>query len=222
MRSNEDLQKDVQNAIKWEPLLHAAEIGVTVKDGIVNLTGTVDSYAKKIEAEDAAKKVAGVKAIVEKIEIKLSNSHSKKTDNEIATEVVSAFKWNWEVPNDKVKVKVENGWVTLSGEVFWNYQKEAARLAVKNLLGVQGVTNSVTIKSETQDEIEKKEIESALLRNWSINSRDIQVKVAGTKVTLKGKVHSLYQKDEAGRIAWNAPGVWSVENDLAIDYAYND
>jgi osmotically-inducible protein OsmY len=222
MRSNEDLQKDVQNAIKWEPLLHAAEIGVTVKDGIVNLTGTVDSYAKKIEAEDAAKKVAGVKAIVEKIEIKLSNNHGKKTDNEIATEVVSAFKWNWEVPNDKVKVKVENGWVTLSGEVFWNYQKEAARLAVKNLLGVQGVTNSVTIKSETQDEIEKKEIESALLRNWSINSQDIQVKVAGTKVTLKGKVHSLYQKDEAGRIAWNAPGVWSVENDLAIDYAYND
>jgi osmotically-inducible protein OsmY len=222
MRSNEDLQKDVQNAIKWEPLLHAAEIGVTVKDGIVNLTGTVDSYAKKIEAEDAAKKVAGVKAIVEKIEIKFSNGHSKKTDNEIATEVVSAFKWNWEVPSDKVKVKVENGWVTLSGEVFWNYQKEAARLAVKNLLGVQGVTNSVTIKSETHDEIEKKEIESALLRNWSINSKDIQVKVAGTKVTLKGKVHSLYQKDEAGRIAWNAPGVWSVENDLAIDYAFND
>jgi osmotically-inducible protein OsmY len=222
MRSNEDLQKDVQNAIKWEPLLHAAEIGVTVKDGIVNLTGTVDSYAKKIEAEDAAKKVAGVKAIVEKIEIKFSNGYGKKTDNEIATEVVNAFKWNWEVPSNKVKVKVENGWVTLSGEVFWNYQKEAARLAVKNLLGVQGVTNSITIKSETQDEIEKKGIESALLRNWSINSQDIQVKVAGTKVTLKGKVHSLYQKDEAGRIAWNAPGVWSVENDLAIDYTYND
>ena len=222
MRSNEDLQKDVQNAIKWEPLLHAAEIGVTVKDGIVNLTGTVDSYAKKIEAEDAAKKVAGVKAVVEKIEIKFSNGHGKKTDNEIATELVSAFKWNWEVPSDKVHVKVENGWVTLSGEVYWNYQKEAARLAVKNLLGVVGVTNSIAIKSETQDEIEKKGIESALLRNWSINSQDIQVKVAGTKVTLKGKVHSLYQKDEAGRIAWNAPGVWSVENDLAIDYAYND
>lgn len=222
MRSNEDLQKDVQNAIKWEPLLHAAEIGVTVKDGIVNLTGTVDSYAKKIEAEDATKKVAGVKAVVEKIEIKFSNGYGKKTDNDIATEVVNAFKWNWEVPNDKVQVKVENGWVTLSGEVFWNYQKEAARTAVKNLMGVQGVTNSVTIKSETKDEIEKKGIENALLRNWSINSQDIQVNVAGTRVTLKGKVHSLYQKDEAGRIAWNAPGVWSVENDLAIDYAYND
>jgi osmotically-inducible protein OsmY len=222
MKSNEDLQKDVQNAIKWEPLLHAAEIGVTVKDGIVNLTGTVDSYAKKIEAEDAAKKVAGVKAVVEKIEIKFSNGYGKKTDNEIATEVVNAFKWNWEVPNDKVHVKVENGRVTLSGEVFWNYQKDAARLAVKNLMGVVGVTNSLTIKSETHDEIEKKGIESALLRNWSINSQDIQVNVAGTRVTLNGKVHSLYQKDEAGRIAWNAPGVWSVENDLAIDYAYND
>jgi osmotically-inducible protein OsmY len=222
MRSNEDLQKDVQNAIKWEPLLHAAEIGVTVKDGIVTLTGTVDSYAKKVEAEDATKKVAGVKAVVEKIEIKFSNGYGKKTDNEIATEVVSAFKWNWEVPSDKVQVKVENGWVTLSGEVFWNYQKEAARLAVKNLMGVVGVTNSISIKSETKDEIEKKGIESALLRNWSINSKDIKVNVAGTKVTLKGKVHSLYQKDEAGRIAWSAPGVWSVENDLAIDYAYND
>jgi osmotically-inducible protein OsmY len=221
MKSNEDLQKDVQNAIKWEPLLHAAEIGVTVKDGIVNLTGTVDSYAKKIEAEDAAKNVAGVKAVVEKIEIKFGNGHGKTTDNEIATEVVSAFKWNWEVPNDKVHVKVENGWVTLSGDVTWNYQKDAAKTAVKNLVGVKGVTNSIAIKSETRDIIEKREIEGALLRNWSINSQDIEVKVAGTKVTLQGKVHSIYQKDEAGRIAWNAPGVWEVDNKLAIDYNFD-
>jgi osmotically-inducible protein OsmY len=222
MRSNESLQNDVQNAIKWEPLLNAAEIGVTVKDGIVNLTGTVNSYAKKIGAEDAAKKVAGVKAVVEKIEIEFFSGYGKMTDNEIATEVVNTFRWNSEIPNDKVHVKVEKGWVTLSGEVFWNYQKEVARTVIMNIIGVQGVTNSITIKSETKDEIEKKGIENALLRNWSINSQDIQVKVTGTRVMLKGKVHSWYQKDEAGRIAWNAPGVCSVENDLAIDYSFND
>jgi osmotically-inducible protein OsmY len=222
MKSNEDLQKDVQNAIKWEPLLHAAEIGVTAKDGIVTLTGTVDSYAKKIEAEDATKKVAGVKAVVEKIELKFGTGHGKKNDNEIATEIISAFKWNWEVPHDKVQVKVEDGWVTLSGEVTWNYQKDAAKTAVKNLHGIKGITNSVVIKSEKHDSIEKREIEGALLRNWSINSKDIEVKVAGTKVTLQGKVHSIYQKDEAGRIAWSAPGVWEVDNKLAIEYNFND
>ena len=108
MKNNAELQKDVQDAIKWEPLLNAAEIGVTVKDGVVTLTGVVDSYSKKTEAEDAAKNVAGVKAVVEKIEIKISSKWSKKDDNEIAAEVLNAFKWNWQVPEDKVKVKVED------------------------------------------------------------------------------------------------------------------
>ena len=155
MKNNSELQKDVQDAIKWEPLLNAAEIGVTVKDGIVTLTGTVDSYSKKTEAEDAAKNVAGVKAVVEKIEIKLNNGRAKKDDNEIAGEVLNALKWHWQIPNDKIKVKVEKGRVTLEGELEWNYQKEAAIKTVKNLLGVTNVTSFIIIKSESNDRIEK-------------------------------------------------------------------
>jgi osmotically-inducible protein OsmY len=220
MKTNADLQKDVQEAIKWEPLLSAAEIGVTAKEGIVTLTGSVDSYWKKTEAEEAAKNVAGVKAVVEKIEIKFANNSFKKDDNDIATEVVDNFKWNIEVPGDRVKIKVEKGWVTLEGELEWHFQKEAAKTVVRGLLGVTGVTNNITVKADTQDEIEKRDIENALERNWSLSDREITVKVSGTKVTLTGKVDSWYQKSEAARIAWKARGVWSVENDLVVDYAY--
>jgi osmotically-inducible protein OsmY len=218
MKTNAELQRDVQDAIKWEPLLNAAEIGVTVKDGMVTLTGTVDSYSKKSEAENAAKNVAGVKTVVEKIDVKYSNNGAKKDDNEIATEIVNAFKWNWRIPNDKVKVRVEKGWVTLEGELEFNYQREAAKDAVKNLLGVTGVSNDITIKSEIQDQIEKRDIENAFKRNWSLNDRDITVKVSGHKVTLTGTVNSSYQKSEAGLAAWNAPGVWTVNNELFVSY----
>ena len=218
MKSNEELQKDVQDAIKWEPLLNAAEIGVTVQDGVVTLTGVVDSYSKKAEAEDAARNVAGVKAVVEKIEINFGSNSAKKDDNEIAAEVVKALTWNLRVPVGKVKAKVEKGWVTLEGELQWNYQKEAAKDAVKNLLGVVGVLNNITIKSETQNEIDKTAIERALRRNWSTGDKCITVKVSGHKATLDGKVYSLHQKDDASRIAWNAPGVWEVDNELLVEY----
>ncbi len=218
MKSNEDLQKDVQNAIKWEPLLNAAEIGVTVKDGVVTLTGIVDSFSKKSEAEDAAKNVSGVTAVVEKIAIKFSSDGSNKDDNEIAVEAVNALKRNWQVPNEKVKAKIEKGWVTLEGEVHWNFERVAAMDAVKYLWGVAGVSNNITIRSETEDAIERKDIEGALDRNWALNADDINVHVAGTNVTLSGTVGSWYQKDEAGRIAWNAPGVWAVDNQLFIEY----
>jgi osmotically-inducible protein OsmY len=217
MKNNSELQTDVQNAIKWEPLLNAAEIGVTAKDGVVSLTGVVDSYAKKLEAENAAKKVIGVKAVVEKIEVKFPNSWTK-TNVEIAEEVLSALKSNWSVPNNKVTVKVENGWITLEGELTWNYQKEAAKNAINYLTGVRGVTNNITIKSETNDKIEQLDVEKALARSWSIDDSDIHAKVSGKKVTLTGNVRSWYQKDEAGRIAWKTPGIWEVENDLSVDY----
>jgi len=220
MKNNAELQKDVQEAIKWEPLLNAAEIGVTVKDGVVTLTGVVDSYSKKTEAEDAAKNVAGVKAVVEKIEIKVNHAWSLKDDNDIATEVLNAYKWNWRIPNDKVKVKVEKGWITLEGELQWNYEREAAKDAVKDLVGVIGVSNNIKIKSEIHEAIEKSDIESALARNGSIDDEEITVSVSGTKVTLTGTVDSWYQRDEAEKIAWNAPGVWAVENDLIVDYDY--
>jgi len=217
MKSNEVLQKEVQDAIKWEPLLNAAEIGVTVKDGVVSLTGTVDSYYKKSEAEDAAKKVAGVKAVVEKIEIN-SGDTGKTSDSDIATEVLNAFKWNWEIPGDKVKVKVEDGWVTLEGNLNWNYQREAAKKTAGKCTGVKGVTNNIRIESEKKGEIEKKDIINALGRSWSMKDQDIEVNVSGHKVTLNGEVDSLYQKDEAGRIAWKSPGVWNLDNELKIDY----
>lgn len=217
MKSNEDLQKDVQSAIKWEPLLNAAEIGVTAKDGVVTLTGIVDSYAKKLEAESAAKNVTGVRAVAEEIEIKFSSSYSKN-DTEIANEVLNAWKWNWEIPNDKIKVKVEKGWVTLEGELTWNYQKEAAKRVITNLMGVKGVSNNITIKSETHDAVEKVSIERALARSLSINDENIHVKVTGHTVKLTGRVDSFYQKDEAERIAWNAPGVWTMDNELAVEY----
>lgn len=218
MKTNEDLQRDVQNAIKWEPLLHAAEIGVTAKDGVISLTGTVDSYAKKLEAEHATKNVAGVKAVVEKIEI--TGSWAKITDSEIAMEVLNALKSDWQVPNEKVKVKVEKGWITLEGELSWNYQKEAAEKSINNLTGVKGVTNDITIKPDKHDALEQKDVEDALERNWSINTNDITVKVSGTKVTLTGSVSSWYQKNEAGRIAWMTPGISSVDNELEIEHDY--
>ncbi|MFD2146179.1 BON domain-containing protein [Mucilaginibacter antarcticus] len=138
MKTNQELQKDVQDAIRWEPLLNAAEIGVTAKDGVITLTGTVDTYYKKVEAETAAKNVAGVKAVAEEIVIKYGD-YGKKNDTEIANEVLNAWKWNWEVPEEKIKVKVENGWVTLEGELQWNYQREAAKKAINNLSGVLGL-----------------------------------------------------------------------------------
>ena len=220
MKNNAQLLKEVQDAIKWEPLLIAAEIGVTVKDGVITLTGVLDNYTKKVEAENTARNVLGVKAVVENIEVKISSAYGKINDNEIAAQALNAFKWNWRVPNKKIIIKVENGWITLEGELQWNYQKEAANVVVKDLLGVTGVSNNIKIKSEINVEVEKSDIESALKRNWSIYEDDIEVKVSGHKATLTGKVDYWYQKEEAGRIAFNAPGIWAVDNELVVDYDY--
>ncbi len=217
MNKNETLQKDVQDAIKWEPSLKAAEIGVIVASGIVTLTGTVDSYTKKNRAESAAKNVVGVKAVVEEIKVNFEGQ-DKNSDQEIAANILSAFKWNWDVPNDCIKVKVESGWVTLEGEVGFNYQKEAAKKAVSELVGVKNVANNIIVTLDTQDDVEQKDIERALSLNWSVSNQDIVVHVVGNRVTLNGSVASLYQKDEAGRIALNAPGVWDVQNDIEVSY----
>jgi osmotically-inducible protein OsmY len=216
MKSNTELQKDVQTAIAWEPLLTSAEIGVTAKDGIVSLTGTVDSYAKKTEAENAAKGVIGVKAVVEEIKVKFSDYFDKITDNEIAAEIIKALHWNTQIPNDKIKIKVENGWVTMDGELEWNYQKEEAKNAVIRLRGVSGIINNIAIKSNSEDQIEKADIESALHRNSFINTNLIDIKVAHHVVTLTGDVRSWFEKDKASQIAWKAKGVWTVNNHLSI------
>jgi len=218
MKTNAELQKDVQDAIKWEPLLNSAEIGVTAKDGVVSLTGIVDSYAKKAEAEQAAKKILGVKAIVENIEVNYPNSFMK-SDLEIANEVIAALRSDYTVPSDKVHVKVEKGRVTLDGELHWNYEREAARNVVKLLPGVKAITNSIKVKSLFHDKVEQQDIENAL-RSSAINDDGIEVSVSGTAVTLKGTVHSWYAKEEAARIAWKTKGIWEVNNELTVDYEY--
>jgi osmotically-inducible protein OsmY len=132
--------------------------------------------------------------------------------------VLTALKARWDVPSDKVKVKVEAGWITLTGEVGWNFQREAAKDAIKSLMGVIGVTNNIKIKSESMESVEKAGIESALKRNWAFYDDNIHVQVSGHRATLTGTVDSLYEKNEAARIAWNAPGVWSVDNELVVDW----
>ncbi len=219
MKSNEELQKDVMDAIKWEPLLKAAEIGVTAKDGVVTLSGIVNNYSKKAEAEHAAKNVSGVNAVVEKIEIKF-DSNETKNDNILAEEIVTSLKSKWDIPDNKVKIKVENGWITLDGELHWNYQKQSAVRSINSISGITGITNNIIIKSEIHDGIEKKDIELALLRNWAIDDSDIKVSVEDNVVNLSGKVDSWYQKDEAGRIAWNAPGVSKVRNEIIVDFDF--
>jgi osmotically-inducible protein OsmY len=221
MKTNERLQQDVQNAIKYEPLLHSAEIGVIVKDGIVTLTGTVNSYMKKSEAEKATKNVAGVKAVVEKIEIKFGDWGRK--DNEvIAKDVIYAIGQYCNINADKIKIRVENGWVTLEGDLPLQYHKLEVGNAIKTIKGITGISNNIVIKTDGTDKVEKDAIVKALIRNWSINNKNIDVIVNESHVILTGTVDSYYQKEEAGRIAWNAPGVKLVDNNLHIDYNYSD
>ena len=195
-KNNEELQKDVQEAIKWEPLLNAAEIGVIAKDGVITLTGTVDSYAKKLEAEDAAKSVKGVLAVVVKIEVKPDDTWVKEDDSEIANDIIKAAKWNRRIPKDNIKAKVENGWVTLEGETQWNYQREALEDLVKYHSGIKGITNNITIK-ETDDQVEKKDIERAFRNNWFIDESNIKVDVKENKVKLTGSVQSWTERNKA-------------------------
>ncbi|MDR6969287.1 osmotically-inducible protein OsmY [Flavobacterium arsenatis] len=217
MKSNEELQKNVVDAINWEPLLQAAEIGVMADDGVVTLSGSVNTYAKKAEAEQATKNVAGVKTVVDAIEI-VFNTKDIKTDAEITDAIENAFKWHWDIPTEKVMVSVENSWVFLSGDLEWNYQKEFAESAVINLIGIKGITNTINIITSTKDKIEKEDIEIAIERNGTINNKNICISVLKNVVTLTGNVDSWYQKSEAGRIAWNAPGVHQVNNDLYVDF----
>lgn len=216
MKTDENLQKDVQDALKWEPQLNAAEIGVIAKDGIVTLTGTVDNYYKKNEAENATKKVSGVKAIVEKIEIKPTDSKSIN-DNYIAEKILNAFKSDFSIPDEKIKLKVEKGWVTLEGNVNWNYQKEAAKNTVIDLMGVRGVTNNIMTRTNRNDAIKKTAIEKAIGNNAALAHDNIEVSVKNNDVKLSGLVNSFFEKEEAERIVWKTPGIWSVDNEIGVD-----
>lgn len=216
MRSDTQIQKDVMEQLKWEPFLNSAEIGVAVKNGIVTLSGQVDSYAKKMTAEKATKKVAGVKAIAEDIQISISPLFNT-TDTEIAEAVLNALKWHSAVQEDKIKIRVENGNVRLEGEVEWEYQKTSAASSIINLAGVRSVTNLITVKPKIEASDVKKKINLAFQRNAIIDAAKIKVEVIGGKVILRGTVRSSAEKEDAEHAAWNAPGVFMVESKLDIE-----
>jgi len=224
MKSDIEIQKDVIEQLKWEPFLNAAQIGVAVKNGIVTLSGQVDAYSKKILAEKTTKKVVGVKAIAEDIQVGISPVY-KKTDTEIAEAVVNALKWHTMIPDEKIKVSVEDGNVKLEGDVEWEYQRNQAKTAIENLTGVRFVTNLVAVKPKiTPYELQQK-INSSFQRSANIDSARITAEVLGSKVTLRGKVRSFSEKEDAENAVWSAPGVVSVENKLLIEepeYAFED
>ncbi len=214
MKTNNELQQDVLDELNWNPMLNASEIGVIVKDGVVTLTGKVDTYLKKIVAERTAKKVAGVKAVAMDIEIKLPNTRPDDTD--IARAAINALKWHSSITEDKIKIEVDNGWVTLEGELNWPFQKDTAENCIEKLTGVRGISNLITIKPKADVKLIKDNIIKAFQRNAALEASKITVETEGDKVILKGTVHSWSEKNEAEKAAWNAPGVAHVEDNLLI------
>lgn len=216
MNPDKILQKNVEETLKWEPQLKALQIGVTAKDGIITLTGTVDNYFKKSEAEKAVKKVNGVRAIVEEIEVKPIDLKNI-SDHHIAEKILGIFKSSFAIPDDKILIEVEKGWVTLEGNVNWNHQKEAARNAVADILGVKGITDNILTKSAHKDVVRKAAVENALKNNAALQEDNIIITVKDGDVTLSGLVKTFFEKEEAERIAWKIPGVWSVVNLIGVD-----
>jgi len=215
VRTDEQILRDVQAELKWEAQLQPNEIGVIVKDGIVTLTGWVDTYTKKWAAEEAALRVRGVRAVANDIEVRLPID-AERTDADIARAALEALAWDANVPTDKVRVSVSKGWVKLEGEVEWQYQKEAAERAVRRLTGVRGVTNLIDVKPHVTPTDLKMQIEDALIRNAETDARNIDVLVTGSKVILKGTVRSWAEREAAERAAWSAPGVTDVDNQIIV------
>jgi osmotically-inducible protein OsmY len=216
MKRDSEIQKDVMDELNWEPLLNAHEIGVAVKDGIVTLSGRVDTYTKKLKAEEAAKRIIGVTAVVVDIDVTIA-SFGKKSDVDIAEAAIAALKWNVDVPKEKIKVTVEDGWITLEGEVDWEYQKSAAKRAVHSLTSVKGVINNIKVVSLIAPKDVKNKIFAAFHRSATVDAERISILTEGSKVILSGKVRSYVEKRDAENAAWLAPGVNKVENNLAID-----
>lgn len=214
IRSDEQIQNDVLFELKWDPRIHPNEVGVAVKGGMVTLMGTVDSYTKHCAAEEAARRVRSVKAVVNEIEVKLPVTE-ERSDEDIAANAIQALEWDAAVPSDKIRVTVAKAWVTLEGEVEWQYQKEDAEKVVRRLIGVRGVINSLNVKPRVAPLEIQKRIEQAFRRAASDIKR-ISVEVEGSKVVLKGTVRSFAEKEEAERAAWSAQGITAVDSQIAV------
>ena len=218
MTNSTKLQHDVQEELEWDPSVDASQIGVAAtQPGIVTLTGTVATYAEKVSAERAAKRVSGVRVVANDIEVRPVGS-MKRTDTDIAQAVLRALDWDIAVPHEKIKARVDDGWVTLEGEVVLQFQRAAAENAVRRLNGVRGVTNQIRlqVRPSAQPAEVKDRIEAALRRSAEIDARGIQVEAKDSMITLRGKVRTWAERDEAERAAWGAPGVLAVKDELTV------
>jgi osmotically-inducible protein OsmY len=219
MKTNEELQKDVLAEIKWDPALReiSTKIGVAANDGVITLSGIVDTYSQKLAAEKAAQRVHGVKVVAVDIEVKVPSSIIKN-DTEIAQAIRNALLWNTNVNQDKVEVKVDNGWVFLEGTVDWEFERRIAKNSIEDLAGIRGITNNIQVKSRDIDDKDiKSKINAAFHRQATVDSNNIRLIVSGSTVTIEGSVKSWAEKEEAERIVWAAPGVFFFPNNITID-----
>jgi osmotically-inducible protein OsmY len=215
MRTDTELQRDILDELAWEPSIDAAEIGVSVENGVVILNGTVKSLSQKWAAEQATQRVEGVRAVTDELVVRIPGD-SRYTDADVARAAANALDWNASVPREKIKLLVENGWVTLQGEVEYRYQSDAAEGAIRNLKGVQGVSNLIVVKPRISPSNIKDQIEKALERAAQVDAQNISVEATNGKIILRGSVKTWAEREEAERAAWAAPGVSDVQNDIRI------
>jgi osmotically-inducible protein OsmY len=218
LHTDEEIQRDVLEELKWDTRVRPNEIGVTAKDGIVALTGLVDSYLKKLAAEDAAQRVHSVKAVVNELEVQLPGS-AERTDTDLAEAVTNALKWDTGIPAGKLEVTVSKGWVTLKGEVEYAFQKKDAERAIRYLAGITGVSNLIQVKPQIFPADLKADIEKALTRNAETDAQHITVDVRGSKVSLYGTVHSYAERKAVENAVWAAPGITEVEDRTDVSFS---